>query len=260
MSQLTFARPDDLATLLQQPSTVLVDVRPAQAYWQGHLPGARHLDPGLLALGSTETTAVTRYQELLTWAFSSLGLTTAATVVVHGAQNDPATARAAWALRYAGLKTVLLDGGLAGVGSAIARTPDAVPHAAVRPDYTFEARLLESAQTLLDNAPAAGQLIDSRERARYDEGHIPGARHWDSALELQADGRFQEAATLRAAFEAVGLDPRARVTVYCGSGPRASRTYAALTLAGYADVAVYQPSWTEWSQRRLPTQSLASAA
>jgi len=76
-------------------------------------------------------------------------------------------------------------------------------------------------------------------------GHIPGARNHPMALNVDAAGRFRDAATLRETFAQVGVRAGAGIGVYCGSGVCAAHEVFALELAGIA-AALYPGSWSEW--------------
>jgi thiosulfate/3-mercaptopyruvate sulfurtransferase len=86
-------------------------------------------------------------------------------------------------------------------------------------------------------------------------GHIPGALNRPFTDNLGADGRFKPASQLRAEFDQLlaGRDP-AGVVHHCGSGVSTVPNVIAMELAGYAPVAVYAGSWSEWSRTPgLPT-------
>ena len=89
---------------------------------------------------------------------------------------------------------------------------------------------------------AGGVLLDARtpERFRGERepidpvaGHIPGAVNLPSASLLAPEGRFLDAGTLRARFEAAGVRDGVEVGAYCGSGISAAHEVLALSVAGY---------------------------
>jgi thiosulfate/3-mercaptopyruvate sulfurtransferase len=100
-----------------------------------------------------------------------------------------------------------------------------------------------------------GRLLDARAGERYRgevepvdprAGHVPGAASAPTTDNLAADGRFRDAAALRARFAALGADGAVPVGVYCGSGVTAAHEIAALAVAG-VPAALYPGSWSAWS-------------
>ncbi|MGB3819565.1 sulfurtransferase, partial [Achromobacter pulmonis] len=113
------------------------------------------------------------------------------------------------------------------------------------------------AQAVLDNiAHPAFTVIDARAANRYRgevepmdpvAGHIPGALNRPNGQNLQADGRFKDAALLREEFTALldGRDPAA-IVHQCGSGITACHNLLSMEIAGLAGSRLYPGSWSEW--------------
>ena len=74
-------------------------------------------------------------------------------------------------------------------------------------------------------------------------GHIPGAVNLPSTGNLDADGRFLDAAAIARRFVDAGVGTGA--VLYCGSGITAAHTLLALESAGLTG-AIYPGSWSEW--------------
>ncbi|MEK6345995.1 MAG: rhodanese-like domain-containing protein [Burkholderia sp.] len=264
MLQLSFI---DLPGLLQATSdAVTLDLRSQASYWQGHVPDARHVDATVFALPKTDPQSIQQYENRLRWLLSTLGIARDTEVRVYGDALDGAVARAAWALAFAGIERVgVLAGPLDGTPAAFTQ---AAPAVIARPlDWQPRHALLATADEIAASLPGSGApLLDARELADYRgaaapaarSGHIPGALHWDNRHELDSDGVLATPAALAERFGTLGLDRAAPVTVYCGSGPRASRTWLALQRAGYSHARVYQASWSEWRARAdLPVEASA---
>lgn len=226
-------------------------------YAQGHLPGAVFVDldaelsappgpEGRHPLPSPETF----YASARRWGISDGDL-----AVAYDAGSG-AAARAWWLLRHAGFRNVrLLDGGLrawseAGGGlESGEQTP-----------FPGSAAFSWGHMPVVDRDGAgalagSGVLIDARAPERFRgetepvdprAGHIPGAVNIPAASVLDEQGRFAGASTLRARFQAAGVDRARDVAAYCGSGVSASAAVAALGIAGYT-AALYPGSWSEWS-------------
>lgn len=234
------------------------DGRPA--YRAGHIPGAQFVDLD---------TQLARHGEpregrhplpdvgTLQAAAREWGIDDGDTVVVYDDLKNLSSARAWWLLRYAGVADVrVLDGAYrawANAGLPL-ETGDPTP---VRPGTVA---LAYGAQPLLDldaaaAFPGSGILLDARAGERFrgevepidpKAGHIPGARSAPTTENVDADGRFLAADTLRARFAALGVRADAPVGAYCGSGVTAAHEVIALTLAGF-EPALYAGSWSQWS-------------
>ena len=80
-------------------------------------------------------------------------------------------------------------------------------------------------------------------------GHVPGAVHVPIDSLRREDGTLKDPDTLRAVFEAAGVDDTKTVITYCTIGNRASQAWFALKyVLGYPDVRVYYGSWVEWGK------------
>ncbi|NQX06599.1 sulfurtransferase [Rathayibacter sp. VKM Ac-2856] len=259
--------PDELEAALASPEPPLVldvrwrldrpDGRPA--YLEGHVPGAVHvdLDHELAVHGAPEDG---RHPlppiEALQESARRWGLRQGQAVVVYDDLKNLSSARAWWLLRAAGVVDVrLLDGSLrawTGSGRALEAGPVTPAFGDVELAYgALPVLEIDEAAAL----PSTGVLLDARAPERYRgdvepidprAGHIPGALNAPATENVDTDGRFLDAAALRARFESLGVRPDAPVGVYCGSGVTAAADAVALTLAGFAP-ALYPGSWSQWS-------------
>jgi thiosulfate/3-mercaptopyruvate sulfurtransferase len=263
---------DDLAARLDRGERVVVlDVRWSlaqpdgrAAFRDGHVPGAVYVDLDA-ELADHGATGLGRHplpsEAQFTAALRRWGVHDGDEIVVLDDLGNQSAARAWWLLRHAGFDRVrMLDGGLgawSGAGHPLETgdvTPaqgDATAQYGGMPVLTIE----QAAMT-----PASGALLDARAAERYrgevepvdpKAGHIPGAVSAPSAQNLDADGRFLPAETLRERFAALGAEPGATVGAYCGSGVTAAHTVAALAIAG-VDAALFPGSWSQWSSTDRP--------
>ena len=118
------------------------------------------------------------------------------------------------------------------------------------------ATLTNTAQVLRQLGRPAQTLIDARSEPRFRgevepldpiAGHIPGALNRPFGNNLDSNGKFKPAATLRHEFDALlgGREP-ASVVHHCGSGVSAIPNLIAMELAGLGRSALYAGSWSEW--------------
>ena len=229
----------DLATHLGAADVRVFDVRHdltnhaagREAYAAGHIPGARYLDHET-ELAAARNGKNGRHPLPDRGQFGALmaahGVTPETLVVAYDASGGMYAAHLWWMLRWLGHDRVaVLDGGW------------------------------QAWQAVLDNIARPGfTVIDARAANRYRgevepmdpvAGHIPGALTRPNGQNLQADGRFKDAAQLRQEFTALldGRDPAA-IVHQCGSGITACHNLLSMEIAGLAGSRLYPGSWSEW--------------
>jgi thiosulfate/3-mercaptopyruvate sulfurtransferase len=253
----------------------LADTDAGRRAWQAaHLPGALyvHLDDDLAGAkedGAGNFRGRHPLPERAAFAarLGALGIGAATPVVAYDAQGGPYAARLWWLLRWMGHDDVaVLDGGVAAwqaAGGAMSSeqgppTPAAQPYPLRPPAIpTLDAAAVRSGLGRL-------RLVDARAPERFRgevepldraPGHIPGAINRFFKDNLQADGRFKSAATLRAEWLpllAAGDD----AVHSCGSGVTACHNLLAVAHAGLGDGTLYPGSWSEWSSDPARPQAL----
>ncbi len=269
---MTLISAADLATHLGAADVRVFDVRHdltnhaagREAYAAGHIPGARYLDHET-ELAAPRTGKNGRHPLPERGQFGALmaahGVTPQTLVVAYDASGGMYAAHLWWMLRWLGHDRVaVLDGGwqawqAAGLPTS---TEAAAPVRAGAPVTSAAPRVGSvDAQAVLDNiARPAFTVIDARAANRYRgevepmdpvAGHIPGALNRPNGQNLQADGRFKDAAQLREEFTALldGRDP-AVIVHQCGSGITACHNLLSMEIAGLAGSRLYPGSWSEW--------------
>ena len=235
----------------------------AQAYAQGHLPGALYADLNT-DLSDMRVRGHGRHPLPDSAVFAATlgrwGIGTDTQVVVYdGADGSMAAARLWWLLRLIGhTRVAVLDGGVAAWQAAGLALSTALPEVAAVPAYPgqFDRGQIASAEQLaarLKHAP--GWLLDARAGERFRgevepldpvAGHVPGAVNRPFALNV-ADGRLRPAADLRAALQPlIGPHPPEQVVLMCGSGVTACHLLLAMEVAGLSGAQVYADSWSGW--------------
>ena len=178
-------------------------------------------------------------------------------VVAYDAHGGMYAARLWWLLRWLGHGAVaVLDGGLAAWSTAGLPLVTAVTERP-RGNLAEKATLVRkvSVGDLVENLDAKRlQVVDARANDRFRGenetidpvgGHIPGARNRFFKDNLQADGRFKDAATLKQELAPIIGTPASAV-MQCGSGVTACHNLLALEIAGLPGAALYPGSWSEW--------------
>lgn len=240
--------------------TLLLDLRPAEAFVAGHLADAVHLDLFGVSLVDTNPAPLRAFLWIIEHLLASRGVRDNRPVVVYDEKSGIRAARAFWFLEYLGHPDVrLLDGGfdawcregLPVTTTAVAPRPSAWTG---RPDDTRLA-------TWRDVASRIGRqdavILDTRTDGEYSGatvraargGAVPGAVHIEWTNNLGPDGAFKPAGELRAMYEAAGVTPDREVVAYCQGGYRAAHSYLALRLVGYRKLRMYLGSWKEWGDR-----------
>ena len=280
----TLISPADLAARIDAPDWVVVDCRhdltnPAagrDAYAAGHIAGAvlADMDHELSgakrgADGAFRGRHPLPERAALIEALRCWGINLDTQVIAYDAHGGMFAARLWWLLRWLGHPSVaVLDGSLA------AWQAQGLPmslEAPVRQRGTIDDRAplvaTVSATEVLDNISGGDrQVIDARAPDRFRGenetmdpvgGHIPGARNRFFKDNLQADGRFKDAAHLRADFTPL-VGEAAKAIMQCGSGVTACHNLLALEVAGMQGAALYPGSWSEWCAD--PSRPVATGA
>jgi thiosulfate/3-mercaptopyruvate sulfurtransferase len=276
----TLVQADTLARHLADPDWVVVDTRfdladpgaGRRAYAQGHIPGAfyAHLDEDLAGPVRVDTGRHPLPEpEALARTFASWGVGERTQLVAYDDSGGAIAARLWWLARWLGHDAVaVLDGGLA------AWRAHGLPEAKDAPQprrgtFTPHPRpeLAVSTQQVVDGLRLGTLLlIDARAAARFRgevepidarAGHVPGARNRPFTENLNPDGRFRDAVSLRNDYVALlaGRSP-ADAACMCGSGVTACHDLLALEHAGLSGARLYVGSWSEWI--RDPSRPVAT--
>jgi len=270
MSYTTLVSTEVLAQHLQEAGWRIFDCRHdlakpelgAQQYAESHIPGAlhAHMDRDLAAQpdGRNGRHPLPEPETFAAW-LGARGVRPGDQVVAYDAAGGTSAARLWWMLRWVGHEAVaVLDGGFAAwwtegrpVSTVVTRfAPTRYPgrpRADARVDVASVAAHLGRDDMLVVDARSAERFRGEIEPIDPVAGRIPGSRNRYCALNLAPDGRFKDAATLRAEFAALlGTRAPASVVHSCGSGVAACHNQLAMEVAGFAGSRVYPGSWSEW--------------
>lgn len=256
---------------LHDPNWVIVDCRfelsnPAAgrtAFKQAHLPGAlyAHLDEDL---SGVKTTATGRHPlpdpAALRATFSRWGIDEHTQVIAY--DNDSgamAAARLWWLLRWLGHQRVaVLDGGMRHwLASGFE-----LSHSEFTPaTRTFNGQpqlgMVSNAQDVAEQlSKQHWRVLDARAPERYAgsvepidavAGHVPGAMNLPFTGNLNAQGHWLDADSLRQRYQtALGGVTPSHTIMMCGSGVTAAHNLLAMETAGLHGARLYAGSWSEW--------------
>ena len=245
---------------------LILDIRSAEAFAAGHIPGAVHSDYAADGWRVAAGTAGGLLPDTnrLSALFGRIGIEPGRPVVVVSAGAAPsdfsAAARVYWTLKVSGHDALsILDGGFAAwaaAGLPIARQPSQPRGAApypVRLDPSIRATAAEVERAVGRKDTA---LVDGRSRAQFEgadksaqvarPGRLPGALHLDHTQAFEpGTGRLRAPADLEALFAPV---PQGPAVSYCNTGHLASTNWFVLSeVLKRPGVTLYDGSMSEWA-------------
>ena len=248
-----------------------IDLRPAEAFAVGHLPGAVHLDLFGLSLIDTDPAPLDAFLWMIAHLLTSRGVSADRTIVVYDEKSGIRAARAFWFLEFFGHQDArVLDGGF-GAWQAkglptqtAATTPEKSDWVVGRADERLATWCDVKSRLGNEDAVIRDTRSDGEDRGIHVRakrgGAVPGAVHIEWTRNLAEDGGFKGASELRTMYESAGVTPNKEVISYCQGGYRAAHSYLALRLLGYPRVRNYIGSWKEWGDREdLPIEVPADA-
>jgi len=239
---------------------LVIDLRPAEDFARGALPGAVHLDLFGVSLVDTDPAPMKAFLWLIEHLLATRGVAADRPVVVYDESSGNRAARALWFLELFGHPDAkILDGGSGAwtaAGLPLSREFAApVPtdwHGTLHEEILatwrdVQGRLGQDGVAIVDTR-SAGEHCGTTVRAARG-GTIPGSIHLEWKQNLDAAGCFKPAAELRAMYAAAGVTPERDVVTYCQGGYRGAHSYVALRLLGFPQVRNYLGSWKEWGDR-----------
>ncbi|WP_281981574.1 3-mercaptopyruvate sulfurtransferase [Thalassorhabdomicrobium marinisediminis] len=258
-----------LADHLKDPDLRILDAtwfmpdagRDARAeYDAAHIPGARFFDIDEVSDHRSELPHMAPSVEKFLSRMRKMGVGDGHQVVVYDSLGLFSAARVWWLFRLMGkMDIAVLDGGFPKWQAEGRPVEDLPPVVRDRHMTVRRQNQLVKDVTQVAAASKLGDyvIIDARAPERFrgevDEprpglrsGHIPNSRNVFFKDLLNPDGTMKDPDTLRAVFEAAGVDLSKPAILSCGSGVTASVLALALERMGKSDHAVYDGSWSEW--------------
>ena len=270
--------PNEAHEKLINGTVSMVDVRSAEEFEKGHIPGAVNIPEMFTTLSMTTPEGLQEMQDIFVPLFRNAGIRHDLTVIVY---EDSLNTRYGGSCRgyyqltlFGHQDAAILDGGLSQwVQDDLPVTSDP---AIVTPS-DFQPRIQTGFLATLDDMIAAidnpgVKLLDNRDKDEWygissspygvdfapRKGRIPGARwvEWHQFMDTSQDiPHFKSPEEIRAICAQVGLDVDDDIIICCFKGARASNTYIALLTAGFSKIRNYYGSWNEWSRHpELPIE------
>ncbi|MDP1672487.1 MAG: sulfurtransferase [Burkholderiales bacterium] len=258
----------DLASRLTD--VTLIDLRPAEDFAVGHIPGSTHVDIYGVSLNDSSEAPLNSFLAIFRVLFGSRGVRADRPVVIYDHESGERASRAVWLLAVLGHPDVrLLDGGTEGwlrAGQKLVRLTEAPPpmdptQAPPTPPPFRGTMNMDLLATRFDVERAIDDpdsvIVDVRRESEYRGtekrarrvGTIPGAVHLFWRDHLDAQGAFRKPDEIRALYEAKGITPDKTVIPLCHGGYRSANTFIALKSLAYPKVRNYVSAWGEWGNR-----------
>ncbi|MEK1942799.1 MAG: rhodanese-like domain-containing protein [Pseudomonas sp.] len=250
--------PADLAPRLNDPQLIVVDLTSAARYAEGHIPGARFVDPKRTQLGQPPAPGLLPTPEHLQALFAELGHNPDAVYVVYDDEGGGWAGRFIWLLDVIGHSRYhYLDGGLLAWQAESRELSTAVPPATTQAAVTVQIHDAPTAtreylQSRLGSADLA--IWDARAPSEYRGekvvaargGHIPGAVNfeWTAGMDQARALRIRQ--DMPAILESLGISKDKEIITHCQTHHRSGFTYLVAKALGYPRVKAYAGSWGEW--------------
>jgi thiosulfate/3-mercaptopyruvate sulfurtransferase len=250
----------ELQGKLGSPNLCVIDVRPAEDYAQGHIPGATHFDLFGLSLVDTTEGPLKAFMFMIHHVLELRGVSESKEVLFYGANSDMRAARGVWFLEYYGHPNVkMLDGGFqAWLAAGAPITTTATPPKGASFKTAQRRDVLATVDDVLNSLNKKDvAILDTRSEGEHLGTHvraarggaIPGSIHIEWTENLDAEGKFKTNEELKSMYDKAGITADKEVVSYCQGGYRAAHSYIALRLLGFAKVRNYIGSWKEWGDR-----------
>ena len=249
--------PAQLASRLEAPELILVDLTSQARYAAGHIPGAHFVDPKRTQRGQPPAPGLLPEPAQLEQLFAELGHHPDAVYVVYDDEGGGWAGRFIWLLDVIGHRQYhYLDGGLLAWQAENRELSTAVPPVATQairlnidPTPTATREYLQSRLGATDLA-----VWDARSPGGYNgekslaqkAGHIPGAINFEWTAGMDPSRALRIRQDIQAQLDSLGITPDKEIITHCQTHHRSGFTYLVAKILGYPRVKAYAGSWGEW--------------
>jgi len=231
-------------------------------YCRHHIPGAIHVAPQSLQIGTAPAPGKIPAEEQLRSLFSGVGLRPEHHVVVCDDEGGGWAGRLIWTLDVLGHNhSSYLDGGIVSWVSE-GYPVETQPNIATPSDFQATIDPTPIAE-IADIVPRLGHadfaVWDARSPQEYAgskalakrNGHIPGAINidWLELIDRQRNMRLVDLQQLQQRLDTLGLSADKTIVTHCHSHHRSGLSYLAMKILGYPNIKGYHGSWSEWGNR-----------
>ncbi|NWB90924.1 thiosulfate sulfurtransferase [Pseudomonas agarici] len=249
--------PSDLLPRLTTPELILVDLTSSARYANGHIPGARFVDPKRTQLGQPPAPGLLPPKAALEALFGELGHNPEAIYVVYDDEGGGWAGRFIWLLDVIGHSRYhYLDGGLLSwLAESLPLSTDAPAAAGGPQPLTLHNEPSATCDYLQSRLGAADLAIwDARSPQEYrgektlaaKGGHIPGAVNFEWTAGMDPTRNLRIRKDMPEILDRLGITPDKEVITHCQTHHRSGFTYLVAKALGYPRVKGYAGSWGEW--------------
>ena len=242
----------------------------ADAFGEGHLPGASFLSMGRLSNPDDPIGGQIATVAQVSAALSGVAVERDQTVVLYDRRNNLSAARAYWVLKYYQHADVRIYNGGTPKWSEDGRALSTVmveyepsdyqagpADPEIRTTWQYVVDHTDDPSTLFCDARGPEEYLGRDVRAERG-GHIPGSINVEWTAAVNSNGTFKSFEALTALYGGAGFTPDKQIITYCQSGVRAAHTWFVLKeLLGYPSVRNYDGSRGEYGNN--PESPIESA-
>ena len=253
-----------VADNLDNKNVRVIDIRKAEDYDAGHIPGALNYSSKELQVESGGVKGLIPPSTDISNKLSSLGIKSDDTIIIYDGIKNLWSTRFLWTLDVYGHDDARMMDGSFGLwekeNRAITTDTPSVKASTYKFTGTANSDLVTSIDTVLGSlGDSSSAVLDTRSADEYAGrnlradrgGHIPDAIHVEWVNNVDEDGRFLPASDLKELYASAYItDELGDIYTLCQTAVRATHSWYVLAdLLGFDNVSVYDGSWAEWGNR-----------
>ena len=238
--------------IIGSSDTVLVDARNFSDYSNSHIENAVNISRADIVVNSPFVNMLAPAEQIED-VMSRKGIENNMKIIAYDDNDNMDAARLWWTLKYYGNDNVkVVSGGLKALmsaGTVVSDQPVQVQPAVYKTAAERKEMLAlrDDLRALIDKPRNDAVIIDTRSKAEYEEGTIPGSIFIEYKNNNFQDGTYKPVQQIRIRYLEEKIDYDKEIYMYCKTSIRGAQTYLALYNAGYRNLKLYDGAWVEWS-------------
>ncbi len=250
---------EELLANLSAANLLIVDLGSTEEFHRGHIPGAVHMDAGLLRLGTPPAPGLLPSAENLQQVLRTAGMHNHSHVIAYDHDYNVNACRFLWTLEAVnhGSQSLLNGGMTAWIdGKLPVEVISGTPHAGT---FAIEMRgeVIADKKYVVDSLNNPDVIIlDARSPDEYNglkspslrKGHIPGSinLNWLDTIDSDRSRRFKSHEDLMKLLKDREIYQDREIIVHCQTHQRSSHSFVMLRSLGFKNIRGYAGSWSEW--------------